>query len=160
MTSNINDGGSAFPLPVSVGLDGHETIAYPGMSLRDWLAGQVGVDDIEFPDMETAATWMGVKTPNQESYTEQLDFTFSLEAFMRYKKADAMILARKTGEREFLSISREDVEALLMGTPKEKFVSALVRMASWFEGRPVDIDRFPHATSSPMPSDQSPESQP
>lgn len=37
MTSNINDGGFAFPLHVADGSDGFWS---NGMSLRDWFAGQ------------------------------------------------------------------------------------------------------------------------
>ena len=41
MNTQINDGGPAFPLSPEVG-KAHfdDPMAYPGMTLRDWLAGQ------------------------------------------------------------------------------------------------------------------------
>jgi hypothetical protein len=36
-------------------------------------------------------------------------------------------------ENEFLSVSREEVKALLLGYPKYQFAAALIRLASWLE---------------------------
>jgi hypothetical protein len=36
-------------------------------------------------------------------------------------------------EREFISVSRDEVKALLFGTPKDQFTAALIRLASWLE---------------------------
>lgn len=65
----------AFPLPVAISPAGDEYIAYPGMSLRDWFAGQalvlVKVDRVNdrAPDIARAV----------------------------YAVADAMLAARKGG---------------------------------------------------------------
>jgi len=56
-------------------------------------------------------------------------------------------------DRAYISVSREDVRALLLGHPKEEFTAALVRLASWFEGRPVDIDALPYSPS-PVPREE------
>lgn len=40
MAETQNDGGQAFPQPVTVGPNDDLYPAYPGMSLRDWFAGQ------------------------------------------------------------------------------------------------------------------------
>jgi hypothetical protein len=38
--SEIKDGGQAFPLPITLSAEGHEHIAYPGMTLRDYFAAK------------------------------------------------------------------------------------------------------------------------
>lgn len=38
--SKVNDGGQAFPQPLCYSPEGEAWPAYPGMSLRDWFAGQ------------------------------------------------------------------------------------------------------------------------
>lgn len=38
--STIKDGGQAFPQPVFVSAEGHEHVAYPGMTLRDYFAAK------------------------------------------------------------------------------------------------------------------------
>lgn len=40
MTGERKDGGQAFPQPVTVGPNDDMYPAYPGMTLRDWFAGQ------------------------------------------------------------------------------------------------------------------------
>lgn len=39
-TEKINDGGQAFPQPLTFDAGGIAIAAYPGMSLRDWFAGR------------------------------------------------------------------------------------------------------------------------
>jgi hypothetical protein len=86
----IVDGGFAFPVCNEANVNGDA-----GMTLRDYFAGQAAVNDIEFADMRSAAEWIGVEAPDEDNYIECLEFTFKLEAFIKYKKADAMLEARK-----------------------------------------------------------------
>lgn len=65
------------------------------MSLRDWFAGNIDVGDINFPDFTSAADWMGIDPPDATDFASLLEFSFKLEAFIRYKKADAMLEARE-----------------------------------------------------------------
>lgn len=94
--SKINDGGSAFPIRQVDGVHPTE----PGMSVRDWLAGQVEVpDDLGW----VASALMGEEPPK---WTSEGDYEQSLvcakwwaEARARYRlmDADAMIAARTVG---------------------------------------------------------------
>jgi hypothetical protein len=49
MTSKKPDGGQAFPQPLAVGPNDDAYPAYPGMSLRDWFAGQALAGILAFP---------------------------------------------------------------------------------------------------------------
>lgn len=89
---NIDHGGSAFPCEggVDSGL-----YSDPGMSLRDWFAGQcvgAALGMIERAPMEqykSMATKRGLKV--EKGVMSQL------AAIMSYEIADAMIAARKAG---------------------------------------------------------------
>jgi hypothetical protein len=80
--NKIEDGGSAYPLPVHLSLEGDEHIAYPGMSLRDWFAGQ-------------AIT--GVIRQCAQDLRHRDDAPADYFAMKAFEIADAMIAARKAG---------------------------------------------------------------
>ena len=76
-----NDGGPAFPcrVPITVGIPGHES--FPGMSLRDYFAGQaVGGYLAMHADPECSA-------PKAVDLSEYC-----------YKIADALLAAREAGK--------------------------------------------------------------
>jgi hypothetical protein len=73
----IDDGGSAFPLPVTISDEGHEHISYWNTSLRDWFAGN-------------ALSGSLAGEPGSHLVPERL-------ATDCYAFADAMIAARKAG---------------------------------------------------------------
>lgn len=96
-TKKIDDGGLAFPgrrsehVNFFVDSDGHENPTYaecehPGMTLRDWFAGQALV---------AMGTWMPVPA---SGYPNLLQIeTQTARALCAYAQADAMIAARKGG---------------------------------------------------------------
>lgn len=86
MTDKINDGGTAFPFP-----GGTFSLAQPGMSLRDWFAGQA---PITFGDAAVAYGRM----PNFNQGDERAAF-FAVWTRLRYEHADAMLAARKGDPR-------------------------------------------------------------
>ena len=47
MVDPIDDGGPAFPMPPHMGVLGTWIPGVPGMSLRDWFAGQATANDVE-----------------------------------------------------------------------------------------------------------------
>jgi hypothetical protein len=82
--AKIHDGGAAFPRPASIDttdgslLDGDEMIdPQPGMSLRDWFAGQALAGHLAF-------TFEGL---DEQSTPEEAAAT-------AYRMADAMLVAR------------------------------------------------------------------
>lgn len=90
MTDTIKDGGAAFPCTVDgvvarwVGVGKRGPVPLPGMSLRDWFAGQ-------------ALT--GIMGPNYDWFTsggETGSRTHEAASFA-YSLADAMIAAREGG---------------------------------------------------------------
>jgi len=89
MTNTIKDGGPAYPVP-----NLEHDLDFNGMSLRDYFASNVRNDGIAFPDFNTAASWVGVPAPDENNYTEMLEFSFKLKAKINYMQADAMIAAR------------------------------------------------------------------
>jgi len=106
MTSKIDDGGPAFPKMQSfLKRDNqrerdrftYDVSGDDGMSLRDWFAGNMIPGEIDFPSLDIAALWMGVSPPDPDNFIETMEFVVNLEAFLRFKKADAMIAARKAG---------------------------------------------------------------
>lgn len=85
-----NDGGPAFPEPVAIGPSGDVCLAFGGMSLRDYFAGQA------------IAGMLGNST-NIDSINEQLRHSMEDGLFDRilamhaYEIADALIAARSSG---------------------------------------------------------------
>lgn len=75
--SEIKDGGQAFPLPITLSAEGHEHIAYPGMTLRDYFASKFM--------QGWMASWNG-SNPNAEG--------LKLTAETAYDMADSMLRAR------------------------------------------------------------------
>lgn len=83
-SKKIDDGGSAFPCEggVDSGL-----YADPGMTLRDWFAGQA---DVPWNAVIETLALKGNKTPT-------VDDVLRYRAEVKYIAADAMIAARKAG---------------------------------------------------------------
>lgn len=81
--ATIDDGGSAFPCEGGVDSGLH---ANPGMSLRDWLAGQALVG---------LGTWMPVPSEDHPSLHKYA--TLRARAEIAVKQADAMIAALEEG---------------------------------------------------------------
>jgi hypothetical protein len=108
-----NDGGPAFPhqsvesVPDIVGDDGtvhswrRETVQLPGMSLRDWFAGQVRVPETLSDTLVEKLT--GKKHPGPDGWSperavEIAQFWAAGEAAYRYLHADAILAARSKPE--------------------------------------------------------------
>ena len=75
MSEQINDGGPAFPVPDTYHPNGQVEYGKPGMTLRDWFAGQALVGLLSGPAEE------GAPTPDRK-------------AVVAYQIADAMLKAR------------------------------------------------------------------
>lgn len=86
MSDEIDKGGPAFPIETTA------TPYAPGMTMRDWFAGQAPVTILDaahacgFTDLEEA-----MRTDAQRVTV------FAVMAMMRWEYADAMIAARKGG---------------------------------------------------------------
>jgi len=80
--TKIDDGGMAFPLAVT-----SETTDYPGMSLRDWFAGQA---DVPWNAVIETLRLKGNISPTVAEMS-------AYRAELKYIEADAMIAARKAG---------------------------------------------------------------
>ncbi len=91
MDTQHNDGGPAFPS----GLDYNDTKPSGGMSLRDWFAGQYDVSEIKFPDLQSAARFLGEEMPYESDFASMVAFSCRLKAKLKYMGADAMLAARK-----------------------------------------------------------------
>ncbi|WP_063923111.1 hypothetical protein [Cupriavidus basilensis] len=79
MTKPINDGGQAFPLPVTFDRNGHACEAYPGMTLRDYFAAKAMGGMLADPNVK-----LDGNLPTQL-------------AELAYTVADAMLAAREMG---------------------------------------------------------------
>lgn len=89
MTTPINDGGPAFPVP-------YEFMG-SGMSLRDAMAMSIRLPD------DYSVRWgealVGEQAPNSvEPVSVYIDWWMRVEAAYRYRMADAMLRARSQGE--------------------------------------------------------------
>jgi len=105
MSQPIDDGGPAFPHGEIVEemrdekgkTTGHRVYdAQPGMSLRDWLAGQEKIDPAEDFNWDVCEALAGPR-PTGDWLTNPLDWfrwEASWRAAMRYARADAMLAAR------------------------------------------------------------------
>lgn len=80
MADQINDGGAAFPIPNDDRPGAYP--AEPGMSLRDWFAGQALAGFMANCDTAGSNGWLGI---------------LDVSARNAYVVADAMIAARKGG---------------------------------------------------------------
>jgi hypothetical protein len=78
MTEPRNDGGQAFPMPASETSQGGH-FEQPGMSLRDWFAGQI----------------MAAALTNAENLRLVDDDTLIDASKVAYRVADAMLKARE-----------------------------------------------------------------
>jgi hypothetical protein len=78
-----NDGGPAFPVPEKIDQDGGISgTSHPGMSLRDWFAGQA-----------LLAVGMAENMPDERS------FAVKAAASWCYACADAMLAEREKGDQ-------------------------------------------------------------
>ena len=98
MSQQIDDGGSAFPVHSNHVVFGDKVVAAhePGMSLRDWFAGQEKIDHAEDFNWEVCEALAGPR-PTGDWLTNPLDWfrwEASWRAAMRYARADAMLAAR------------------------------------------------------------------
>jgi hypothetical protein len=75
------DGGQAFPQPVTVGPNDDMYPAYPGMTLRDYFAGQ-------------ALIGMGTWAPLNAAEWQERETVQQVRAQWAYEQADEMLLAR------------------------------------------------------------------
>lgn len=87
-----DDGGQAFPQPITVGPNADAYPAYPGMSLRDWFAGQsIPAATVDYTkgiaDYEIGRMFGGRGGIRREE----------IIATLAYQYADAMLAARKAG---------------------------------------------------------------
>lgn len=91
MVDKINDGGPAFPLPDVYGANGCGLReGAPGMSLRDWFAGQAlaGMTSIK-PDLGSCR--------DLAELDERMSRAISVAGDIAYRYADAMLAARERG---------------------------------------------------------------
>jgi hypothetical protein len=95
--TNQNDGGPAFPIPNDDRPGAYE--AHPGMTLRDWFAGQAlpqAVLDYGEPSMSTTAKQRCDRGNPVLPYAAQGSGTReSIIARQAYRYADAMLAARE-----------------------------------------------------------------
>lgn len=97
--SEINDGGPAFPVPDTVPdtvhTNGQVEYGSPGMSLRDWFAGQAlasGIIDLgEEGTVADAAEQLGIPA---EDYIGKIHWPI-VRAKRAYKIADSMLAERE-----------------------------------------------------------------
>lgn len=100
MSEPINDGGSAFPVHANHVVFGDKVVAAhePGMSLRDWFAGQEKVDTNEQFEWALCEALAGPRPPGtyHSNPLEWFVWTNKWTAAVRYARADAMLVARLT----------------------------------------------------------------
>lgn len=91
------NGGPAFPVSESYNASG-EPMRWSGsgMSLRDWFAATLDVDNIYW-SLHEREELAGPKPPN-EAIVEYLEWELKALAKMRYMYADAMLRAREGEE--------------------------------------------------------------
>lgn len=95
MDTQHNDGGPAFRMPAHTGATGEQPTPICNMSIRDWFAGQYDVSSIKFPDVESAARFLGEEPPDRSNFASLVELSFRLNAKLKYIGADAMLAARK-----------------------------------------------------------------
>jgi hypothetical protein len=90
--SEKDDGGPAYP--AGYGLDGI-CIVYPGMSLRDWLAGQEDLNDCAETSFKSFSEALGITPVNYASDPiGYMAWEAEIRAKIKYMRADAMLKAR------------------------------------------------------------------
>jgi hypothetical protein len=101
MNTPVNDGGPAFPqTPIlnqnnEVVTSGMYFAEGPGMSIRDWLAGQALAGVASMPAFHSFIVEKQIKRPGREAAT-----VGECVAYYCYDLADAMIRARNTQPTE------------------------------------------------------------
>ena len=89
--NRINDGGAAFPRVDGINLETGEIVTERGMSLRDWFAGTLTVDD-DYGRETAEAIMDGEKAPPWKTDpVVALKWWARVRARIRYMEADAMI---------------------------------------------------------------------
>ena len=83
--SETNDGGPAFPTAIELG-ESYAKVIQPGMSLRDWFAGQALAGDMAAQG-DVLGEWLNDVNDEHINY----------RAVFFYRFADAMIAAREKG---------------------------------------------------------------
>ena len=96
MSSQINDGGPAFPSPPSQYSNGFYSTGN-GMTLRDYFAAAETLDDLEDLNMAGAVALAGPKPEGDWSSNpiEWLKWDARWRAEVRFIRADAMLRARE-----------------------------------------------------------------
>lgn len=61
------------------------------MNIRLQTALQMGVEEFQFNSTQAAAMLLGEPVPDEKDIAALVDFTCRLEAFLRVKKADALL---------------------------------------------------------------------
>lgn len=93
MAKEPNDGGPAFPIPQQQFTDGYTIVGAegaPGMTLRDWFAGQVATSIAQ--TIITADQTVLSVVADAEGYDGSVD---GYVAFRSYRIADAMLAERE-----------------------------------------------------------------
>lgn len=83
-----DDGGPAFP-----GREYRTRDFSMGMTLRDWIAGQVSISGWELP-IEDFARIVGCEVPKAGDTESTIALGAACEAYLRYTIADAMLAER------------------------------------------------------------------
>lgn len=100
MSTPIDNGGPAFPVPDSHHANGQVQYGGYGMTLRDWFAGQETLSDYDHPDAWKSydIVLVGVNGPHPDPKTNPLGYykwECEARAKLRLMRADAMLAARK-----------------------------------------------------------------
>lgn len=98
MSTPINDGGPAFPVPPYPNDPGDGLYNRDGMSLRDWFAGNESLDDFSNPEgifpVESASALAGEEPPAggwKGDPVGMLRWEAKWRAALKYIRAEAMV---------------------------------------------------------------------
>lgn len=64
------------------------------VSLRDWFAGQADISQIQFPNVQSAADFLGEPKPDEDNFVQMIGFSARLWSKLAYMRADAMLAER------------------------------------------------------------------
>jgi len=96
--SDKDDGGPAFPLPISVGPSGdvYHAAAWAsgGMSLRDYFAAHAPQHRVEFDTIDQMLDFLGTKNVTPGGMVGNAIDAAKVQAKLAYIYADAMLAAR------------------------------------------------------------------